>query len=130
MIVDSSALIAVLFNEPESRTFTRMLMTSRPVRISAVTAVETAIVTIRKVGLGAEPDIASLFEILGIEVVDFSADYVRLAQEAFRTYGKGRHCAALNFGDCFSYALSKATGEPLLYKGNDFSQTDIVSALV
>lgn len=129
MIVDSSALIAMLFNEPEARTFMRKLMTSRPVRISAVTAVETAIVTIRKVGLDSEPDVASLFDILNIEVVDFSSTQVKLAQEAFRTYGKGRHRAALNFGDCFSYALAKAYREPLLYKGNDFVHTDIVSAL-
>ncbi len=129
MIVDSSALIAILFDEPEARQFMKSLMTTQYVRVSAVTAVETAIVVMRRVGTEAEPDVASLFGILGIEVVPFGPDQVVLAQEAFRTYGKGRSPARLNFGDCFSYVLAKASGEPLLYKGNDFAQTDIVSAL-
>jgi ribonuclease VapC len=130
MIVDSSALVAVLFDEPDAKRYVKLLMTAQNVRVSAVTAVETAIVTIRHAGINAEPDVVSLFDILNIEVVPFGSDQVRLAQEAFRTYGKGRrHPAKLNFGDCFSYALAKVTGEPLLFKGDDFTHTDVKSAL-
>ena len=71
----------------------------------------------------------ALLEILKIDTVPLSADHARLAIEAFRKFGKGRHSAGLNFGDCFSYALAKATGEPLLFKGGDFSQTDMRRAV-
>jgi ribonuclease VapC len=130
MIVDSSALVAILLDEPDAKRYMKVLMTTQNVRVSAVTAVETAIVTIRRAGINAEPDVASLFDVLNIEVVPFGSDQVMLAQEAYRTYGKGRrHPAKLNFGDCFSYALAKVTGEPLLFKGSDFTHTDIASAL-
>ena len=71
----------------------------------------------------------ALIERLELEVVPFSDDHAKLAIEAFRRFGKGRHPAGLNYGDCFSYSLAKATGEPLLFKGDDFSQTDIKRAV-
>jgi ribonuclease VapC len=129
MIVDTSALMAILLEEPGAERFSLALLDAGLARISAATALETAVVAIRRVGPDGESKVDRLFAQFRLEVVPLDREHVQLARAGFRNYGKGRHEAALNFGDCFSYALAKATGEPLLYKGNDFAQTDIVSAL-
>ena len=127
MVVDTSALIAILWKEPEADAFLSKILETQHVRISAATAVELYIVAIGQRGVGGAEDVDDLLIRCGAEIVPLKSDQVELARNAILTYGKGRR--RLNFGDCFSYALAKATGEPLLYKGDDFAQTDVVSAL-
>ena len=129
MIVDTSALMSILLRERGAERYAGALLGAERVRISAATALETFIVAIRRVGPDGESKVDRLFGQFNVDVVPVDRDQVLLARTAFRTYGKGRHEAELNFGDCFAYALAKATGEPLLYKGNDFAQTDVASAL-
>ena len=129
MIVDSSAIIAIIFGEPDADQLLQALMGGEP-RMSAATYFETGMVIDRK----AEDDFpAKAFDrLLGlarIEVVAVTRDHADRARRAYARFGKGNHEARLNFGDCFAYALAKETGEPLLFKGEDFSRTDIVSAV-
>ncbi|GAB3498275.1 type II toxin-antitoxin system VapC family toxin [Flexivirga lutea] len=125
MIVDTSALIAILKEEPEADQLMRVLA-SRPSRISASTLLETMIV-----GTPARRlDVRGLLEMTATNVVPFDRNLTELAATAHRQFGRGSGSPAkLNFGDCFSYALAKAYDEPLLFKGDDFSHTDVRSAL-
>jgi ribonuclease VapC len=125
MVIDSSAVIAILRREPEEQTFRNAVKLASTRLLSASTRVETGIVALALAGEAGLEQVDALLETLRVETVPLSADHARLAIDAFRHFGKGRHPAGLNFGDCFSYALAKATGEPLLFKGDDFSQTDI-----
>lgn len=129
MIVDTSALIAIIFDEPEASDLLAMLLTGE-CRMSAATFFETGMVIDRKAE-DAFPAKAleELLALAEIKIVSFGEDQALLARDAYAQFGKGRHRARLNFGDCFTYALAKKTDEPLLFKGNDFSQTDIVSAV-
>jgi ribonuclease VapC len=129
MVVDTSAIVAILFGEPDGEKYLDALVDAVHVRISAATAVEIGIVAISRFGAEAESKIDLLFARCGAEIVPVREDQVVTARNAFRTFGKGRHPAALNFGDCFSYALAWTVNEPLLYKGGDFAKTDIVSAV-
>ena len=124
MVIDSSALIAILRREPEEQEFRNAIKLASSRLLSASTRVETGIVALGLAGEVGLEQVDALLETLRVETVPLSADHARLAIDAFRQFGKGRHPAGLNFGDCFSYALAKATGEPLLFKGDDFSQTD------
>lgn len=126
MVVDTSALMAILLDEPQAAAcMTALGQEDAPV-MSAGTAAEALIVAGRR-GIGAE--MARLIEGLGIEIVAVgAADSHRIAA-AYETWGRGLHEAALNFGDCFAYALAKALGAPLLFVGGDFTATDIVPAL-
>lgn len=130
MIVDSSALMAIVLDEPDADALLRALSRTQKRKISAATWVEVHLVV---ESLEQHPAVKSRFEDLMVrlklDVVAVDADMAWIARRANLTYGKGRHPARLNFGDCFSYALAKQSGEPLLFKGNDFSQTDIISAL-
>jgi ribonuclease VapC len=129
VVADTSALIAILLFEAEERRFREMLRDA-PVRlISAVTRVELSLVAEGRKGISGRVALDHLLQWGEFDVVPASAFHAELAIEAFRRFGKGRHPAALNIGDCFSYALAKATGYPLLFKGNDFAQTDITPAL-
>lgn len=129
MIVDTSALVAVLTAEPERMAFLRLLRADSEVKLSAVTFFEFGMVVDRwkepLVSRGVEP----LLSLIEAEIVAVTADTARAAREAYARFGKGNHPAKLNFGDCFAYALAKQTGEPLLFKGDDFAQTDVVSAV-
>ena len=125
MIVDTSALIAVLRREPEADRFIDLLLAASEARISAGTLLELRIVAERD---GGSEELAALLATLGVEVVPVDARQVDLALEGFRRFGKGRHPAGLNFGDLFAYALAQVLGEPLLFKGDDFAQTDIEAA--
>jgi ribonuclease VapC len=129
MVVDTSAVIAILFGEPETELFVRALVDDPKKMISAFNALESAVVIEAKKGEagGREPDL--LLHRARIEIIALNADHVEIALGAWRTYGKGNHPAGLNIGDCCAYALSKYSGEPLLFKGNDFSQTDIRSVI-
>lgn len=125
MVVDTSALIAILLNEPDAEILTATLAASSPRIISAVSALEASIVMECKKG---EAGLALLDELLTagqFEVAAFDDAQLRVAREAYRRYGKGRHPAGLNFGDCSSYALARARNDTLLFKGNDFAHTDI-----
>ena len=129
MIVDSSALIAIIFGEPEGDHLLKVLMAGSP-RISAATYFETGMVIDRKAedGFPAEA-FERLLTMTRIEVVPVTRGQAVLARAAYRAFGKGNHRAGLNFGDCFTYALARETGEPLLFKGDDFARTDIEPAL-
>ncbi|MCB0212438.1 MAG: type II toxin-antitoxin system VapC family toxin [Anaerolineae bacterium] len=125
MVVDTSAIIAILEYEVEADQFAEAIQTD-PVRfISAATLLECAIVIEARHGQAGGDKLDQMLHIANIQVEPVTAEQITAARLAFRTYGKGRHPAALNFGDCFSYALAKITDQPLLFKGNDFSQTDV-----
>ena len=125
MVLDTSALLAILMAEPEAEGFA-VAIEHDPIRlISAGSMLETAIVAEsrwRDAG-GRELDLL-LFK-TGITVIPVDAEQVEIARQAFRLFGKGRHPAGLNFGDCFAYALSRVSGQPLLFKGDDLAQTDV-----
>lgn len=125
MVIDTSAIAAILFNEPERARFNQQIGADDVRLISAATLVETAIVIEARKGKFGRSELDLFVYEAELDIVAFDAGQADLARLAWRTYGKGKHPAGLNLGDCFSYALSKATGEPLLFKGNDFSQTDI-----
>jgi ribonuclease VapC len=129
MVIDTSALVAIVFGEPDAETFLVAIGSADDPRLSAVTAVEAAIVVEARQGPEATNDLNLLIREAGIEVADCDREQVAAAVAAWRRFGKGRHPASLNFGECFSYALARTSGDPLLYKGNDFSQTDIAAAL-
>jgi ribonuclease VapC len=129
MVIDSSALIAILRREPEEQGFRNAIKLASTRLLSASTRVEIGIVALGLAGDGGLKEADALLDTLRVETVPLSADHARLAIDAFRHFGKGRHPAGLNCGDCFSYALAKATGEPLLFKGDDFAQTDIKRAV-
>jgi ribonuclease VapC len=129
VIVDTSALIAILVDEPERELFTELLG-SRRSRISAANWFEAAMVAEGRGGRRATVDLDRLVDILGITIEPVTVEHATAARIAFRRYGKGSGSPAkLNFGDCFAYALSAATGEPLLFKGDDFTHTDILRAV-
>jgi ribonuclease VapC len=129
MVVDTSALLALAFLEPDAERFLEALQGDDVRLISAASALEAAIVADQRSGAGTSDDLDRLVAILGLEVEPVDVAQIRIAREAYRRYGKGNHPAGLNFGDCFAYALAKATGQPLLFKGDDFAQTDLVAAL-
>ena len=125
MVLDTSAIVAILFDEAEADSF-RSAVAMDPVRlVSAANALAAAIVVEARAGEPAGRELDLLFHVGAIEVVAVSAEHFEVARRASRRFGKGRHPAALNFGDCFSYALSQTSGEPLLCKGGDFSVTDV-----
>jgi ribonuclease VapC len=128
MVIDSSAVIAIALNEPERMDFLERIRADQRRLVSAPTLLELEIVLTVLQGSESPNILNDFIRRLHFQVVPFDGVQVGIAREAFRRYGKGRHPARLNFGDCFSYALAKQTGEPLLYKGNNFSQTDIPSA--
>ncbi len=128
MIVDTSAILAILFREEDSFRFERAISTAPSPRMSAVTLVEAAMVAEARGGFGAGQDLDDLVERVGIQVIPVTGEQARAARNAWRCYGKGKHPAALNLGDCFVYALARTAGEPLLFKGGDFALTDIDAA--
>lgn len=129
MIVDSSAILTVLLSEPEAPAFADVLARSADLRMSTATYVEIVNVCDRRVGPDAVAKAEQLIARAQIELVPFTIEQAQWARHARLTYGIGHHPAKLNFGDCFAYALAKASGESLLFKGDDFSQTDVVAAL-
>ena len=126
-LIDTSVLIALLNVEPESARLAVAIETDATRLISAATVVEAGMVIESRYGSvgGRELDLLMAKASLSIQAV--TVEQAEMAREAWRRFGKGRHPASLNFGDCFSYALAKATGEPLLFKGNDFTHTDITA---
>lgn len=129
MVIDTSAIVAIALNEPEALSFEEAIVDD-PVRlISAAIVLETAMVLETRLGEKGGSELDLWLYKIGAEIVPVSAEHADQARRAWRRYGKGHHPAGLNFGDCFSYALASLSGEPLLFKGTDFSQTDIQAAL-
>jgi len=129
MVIDSSALLALLLGEPEAERIARALAADPRRLASAFSILETAIVIETKKGENAGRELDLLVHRAQIDVVVMDCGQVELARSAYRKFGKGRHPAGLNIGDCCSYALSRYTGEPLLYKGEGFARTDVARAL-
>ena len=129
MIVDSSALLAILFNESDAETYARAITNADTCRISAANFVEVAIVVEAQTRASGSRQFDAFFRRAGIVVEPVTEEQAYIARQAYTDFGKGRHRAGLNFGDCFSYALAKTTGETLLFKGDDFKKTDISSAI-
>ena len=128
MIVDSSAVLAILFGEPDARRHAAAIMTAYPCRMSVANVLEASITVECRGGETAADDLDTFLQRAEIELVPVTLEHLEAARRAWRRFGKGNRPAALNFGDCFAYALARTTGEPLLFKGNDFAQTDIEPA--
>lgn len=126
MVIDSSALIAILSNESDAPALASAIALTVSCRMSAATLLETAIVIESRHGQIGGEKLDEFVQTAQISIEAVTPGQIDIAREAFRRYGKGHgHAAGLNFGDCFSYALAKDLGEPLLFKGDDFSKTDI-----
>jgi ribonuclease VapC len=129
MVLDTSALLAMLLAEPERDAFITLLSNAEDPLVSAATLVEASIVMHAKTGAAGVRDLDQLLVRAGVRCIAVDDEQARLARDAFVRYGKGQSPAGLNFGDCFSYALARAAARPLLFKGNDFSKTDATPAL-
>ncbi len=128
MVLDTSAILAVLLDEPECEPFVQAIATADICRLSVANFVEASTVLHGRSGAEAVRRLDLLVHRAGIEVTPVSADQGLAARDAFARFGKGRHPAGLNFGDCFAYALAKEVDEPLLFKGDDFGKTDVSRA--
>ena len=129
MILDTSSLIAILADEPDCELYIQAISRAPRCRISAGNFLELSIAVEGQFGADVLRQCDALFRRAGIVIEPVTVEQVHVALQAFHDFGKGRHAAALNFGDCFAYALAKVAGEPLLFKGDDFKKTDIASAL-
>ncbi|MCD6293056.1 MAG: type II toxin-antitoxin system VapC family toxin [Deltaproteobacteria bacterium] len=125
MVLDTSAIIAILTAEPESRRLAHAIAADPKRMISSISLLEAGIVIEARKGESGGRELDLLLHRIQVEVIPLTTEMTQLAQEAWRRFGKGRHPAKLNIGDCCAYALSKYSGEPLLFKGDDFNQTDI-----
>lgn len=128
MILDTSAMVAILYREAEAVTFAQLIHDADACRISVANHVELSMVVESQLGPEGMRQADAFFRRAGVTIEPVTVEHGELARQAFLDFGKGRHKAGLNFGDCFAYALAKATGEPLLFKGNDFPLTDIEAA--
>jgi ribonuclease VapC len=128
LVVDTSALIALLGMEAEAARVAAALESDATRLISAATVLETALVIESRYGPQGGRELDLLIAKASLSIQPVTAEQAEVAREAWRRYGKGRHPAGLNFGDCFSYALARTSGEPLLFKGDDFIHTDITAA--
>jgi ribonuclease VapC len=132
MILDSSVIMAMLLREPGAEAFEELIAHSIEFRgkrsMSAASVLECSIVARKRLGESGGRELDTLIGLMKIEIRTFDLDQLKWARFALETYGRGQHPARLNFGDCFSYALAKSSGEPILFKGTDFSLTDLASA--
>jgi len=128
MVLDSSALLAILLDEPDRRRFTEAIEADPRRLVSAATLLESAVVIEARRGESAGRELDLLIHRATIACVPVDAEQVQVARAAWRRFGKGRHPAGLNLGDCFSYALAAVSGEALLFCGEDFARTDIAAA--
>jgi ribonuclease VapC len=129
MVIDTSAIVAVLFDEPDHRLYDEAIERADVRLVSAVTRVELCFVIEGRKGDAGRERLERFFRFTGTDIVAVTPQQAEIAVDAFRRFGRGRHPAALNIGDCFSYALATATGDTLLFKGDDFARTDIRPAL-
>jgi len=128
MVIDTSAVLAILEDEPERRRFNELIGTTRSSCMSTANFVELSMIVESRFGADGIRDMDLFQAKAGIRLIPVDEEQALLARRAFKFYGKGRHPAGLNFGDCFAYALAKSRAEVLLFKGNDFSQTDVIPA--
>lgn len=129
MILDSSAIVAILFDEQEAPVLAAAIGEAETLAVSAATLVEATMVAEGRTRPGMREKLDDLLTTVKPEVVAFTAEHAEIARAAWRRFGKGRHPAELNLGDCFAYALAEARGEPLLFKGEDFARTDVRRAV-
>ncbi|MGE5127631.1 MAG: type II toxin-antitoxin system VapC family toxin [Betaproteobacteria bacterium] len=125
MVIDASALLAILQDEPERRALNEALEAADSRRLSVASFVEISIVVEARYGADGVRQLDRFLDRASVELAGVDVEQGQLARQAFSRFGKGRHDAGLNFGDCFSYALARSLGEPLLYKGEDFAKTDV-----
>jgi ribonuclease VapC len=130
MIFDTSAILAILLNEPDMELYIDALNVAKKRMMSAPTLFELMVVIEAKKGESGSRELDLFLHRAKIEIIPFDADQAEIARVAWKHFGKGNHAAGLNYGDCFAYALAKQLGEPLLFKGSDFSKTDIKKALL
>jgi ribonuclease VapC len=129
MVVDTSALVAIFLLEPEAERFAHRILEAPTAAISAANLLEAGIILDARIGGEDSSELDEFVVEVGLEVEPVTVDQVRVARQAYRIYGRGNHPAGLNFGDCFAYALAKTTGLPLLFKGDDFAQTDLAQGV-
>jgi ribonuclease VapC len=129
VIIDSSAVLAIFLQEPDGRRYLRAILDADPRRMSVSNWLEATMVVDRRGNAVAENWLEDFMQNAQIELMPVSISQATIARRAWRTFGRGIHPARLNYGDCFAYALAKDTREPLLFKGNDFAQTDVEPAL-
>ena len=125
MVIDTSAILAILQREPERRAFLEAIEAADAARLSVANLVETSLVIESRYGSDGVRDLDRFISRAGIEIISADREQGQLARSAFSRFGKGRHRAGLNFGDCFAYAAAMSLGEPLLCKGDDFTRTDV-----
>lgn len=125
MVIDSSAAVAILQEEPETTGFLALIETAPTRLMSAANYLEAAIIIEDRFGYDGIRDLKLFLAEAGIDIEPVTFVQAETAREAYRAYGRGNHSVGLNYGDCFAYALAKTTSEPLLFKGDDFAQTDI-----
>ena len=125
MVIDTSAMMAILTHEPSADRLVASIEADHTRLVSAATVAEASLVILGRYGEAGEPQLDRLLRGIGAEVGPVGDEQVVLARDAALGFGRGRHAAALNFGDCFSYALAVARGEPLLFVGDDFAKTDV-----
>ena len=129
MVIDTSALLAVLQDEPERSRFNEAIEAADSRMMSTATFVEVSIVIESRYGGEGLRDLDLFIDRAGIELVALDVEQAKVARQAYSRFGKGRHAAGLNYGDCFAYALANVLGQPLLYKGDDFPRTDVTPFL-
>jgi ribonuclease VapC len=129
VILDSSAIVAILFDEQEAPVLAAAIGEAETLAVSAATLVEATMVAEGRTRPSMREKLDDLLATVKPEVVAFTAEHAEIARAAWRRFGKGRHPAKLNLGDCFAYALAEARGEPLLFKGEDFARTDVRRAV-
>lgn len=129
MVIDSSAVLALLLDEPEAESFRFAIADSETRLLSAATLLEVALVIERRHSEAGGRELDLLISRLDVEVVPVDSEQVKEARRAWRRFGRGRHPAGLNYGDLFSYALAQTTGQPLLFKGDDFARTDVARVI-
>lgn len=127
MVVDTSAIMAVMAMEPEAPLFARLIDEAQVRLVSVVTILEAGILADMRKGQDGVLNLDAFVKDAELTIVPFDAEQASLARAAYGRFGKGRHTAALNFGDCAAYALAVSSGEPLLFKGNDFARTDVAA---
>ncbi len=127
MILDSSAIIGVMVGEPGHERIQERMAAASILAVGAATMVEVAIVLSNKLGRDPRPQLSRFLREMEVEVIAFTAEHYEVAVDAFERFGKGRHPAALNFGDCLTYSVARLSGMPLLFTGEDFAQTDLAS---
>lgn len=125
MVIDTSALLAILQNEPERRKFNEAIEAAETRSLSTASFLETSMIVEARYGAEGVRDLDLLIAKAKVSLIPVDEDQAHFARQGFQKFGKGRHPAGLNYGDCFSYALARSLGQPLLFKANDFSQTDV-----